>query len=191
MRKATMTDNQRSNSQTANARYVQESLWGDSILEEDSKYLSRQLITYIGNKRSILNAIGEGIKKVKHRLNKDRLRILDAFSGSGVVSRYFKCHAEYLASNDIEDYAAVIARCYLRNRSDIDIRTLRDIVADLNARVDTKEFPMGFIEEMYAPRREDNITKNDRVFYTRRNARRPDNYRRITNRVLVSIGMWK
>ena len=159
-------------------------MWvGMAIYFENPEFLSRQLITYIGNKRSILNAIGAAVTKVKYRLNKDRLRILDAFSGSGIVSRYFKCHAEYLASNDIEDYAAVIARCYLRNRNTINIKTVRDIVRDLNEHVDTQEFPMGFIEEMYAPRCEDNITKNDRVFYTRRNARRLDNYRRLLDTV--------
>jgi len=178
-----MTDNRTLSNRTDTLEYVQMNLWGEAILEESPEFLSRQLITYIGNKRSMLNAIGDAVTKVKYRLNKDQLRILDAFSGSGVVSRYFKCHAEYLASNDIEDYAAVIARCYLRNRNAINIKTLTDIVRNLNERVDTEEFPMGFIEEMYAPRCEDNITKNDRVFYTRRNARRLDNYRRLLGTV--------
>jgi adenine-specific DNA-methyltransferase len=52
-------------------------------------------------------------------------------------------------------------------------------VADLNRKVDTVALPKGFIEELYAPRDESNITADDRVFYTRANARRLDNYRRL------------
>lgn len=162
---------------------AQLTLWEEHLLGEDPDYLSKQLITYIGNKRALLGYIDNAVKKVKKRLGKDRLRILDAFSGSGVVSRYFKSNAEYLASNDIEDFAVVTARCYLRNKTDINMHILRDIVRDLNTRVDRQEFEMGFIEELYAPRCEDNIRKDDRVFYTRNNARRLDNYRRLIDTI--------
>lgn len=146
---------------------------------ENPDYLSRQLITYIGNKRALLGQIGAAVQQVKRRLGQDRLRILDAFSGSGVVSRYMKAHASLLVSNDIEDYAAVINRCYLRNRSTVDLARIARIVDDLNERVEQAAFPKGFIEEMYAPNDESNITAYDRVFYTVSNARRLDNYRRL------------
>ncbi len=162
---------------------TQLTLWADHPVGEDPEFLSRQLITCIGNKRSLLGTINEAIALVKRRLGKDRLRVLDAFCGSGVVSRYFKAHAAYLASNDIEDFAAVAARCYLRNRSEVDMQGLREVFDDLNRRVDSDVFPPGFIEELYAPRDDDHITKNDRVFYTRQNARRLDNYRRLLESV--------
>lgn len=158
---------------------AQLALWMNHPAQEDSDYLSRQLITCIGNKRTLLRHIGAQVAKVKKRLGKDRLRILDAFSGSGVVSRYFKAHAAFLISNDIEDFAAAIGRCYLRNRGTVDMYALREIVDDLNARVDDADFEPGFIEELYAPRDENNVTEDDRVFYTPRNARRLDNYRRL------------
>jgi adenine-specific DNA-methyltransferase len=154
-------------------------LWAEHPLGEDVDYLAKQLITYIGNKRALLGQIGSAIEHVKHRLGTDRLRIFDAFSGSGVVSRYFKAHAERLVSNDIEDYAAATARCYLRNKSTVDMQTLDEVVRDLNARVETEPFASGFIEELYAPGDERCITSQDRVFYTRENARRLDNYRRL------------
>lgn len=163
------------------------SLWGDKPIAEDPDYLSRQLITYIGNKRALLGHIGVAIERVKQRLGKDRLQLVDLFSGSGVVSRYMKAHASLLLSNDIEDYAAVISRCYLRNRSTVDFPTLSQIVSELNVRVTTEPFPPGFIEEMYAPRDESNITREDRVFYTRENARRIDNYRRLIDQVPLEI----
>ncbi len=146
---------------------------------EDPEYLCRQLITYIGNKRALLGQIGAAVEAVKRRLGKPKLRVFDVFSGSGVVSRYLKAHASYLASNDIEDYAATIARCYLRNHSTVDFPLLGETIADLNARVDDGHWPTGFIQELYAPKNEDAITADDRVFYTIANARRLDNYRRM------------
>lgn len=148
-------------------------------VEEDPRYLTNQLLTYIGNKRSLIKEIGMAMEYIKKRLGKERLRILDAFSGSGVVSRFFKKHACHLATIDLEAYAAVVARCYLRNRTTIHMDELEDIITDLNEKVDSSDFPPGFIEEMYSPRCENNITREDRVFYTKRNARRIDNYRRL------------
>ena len=150
---------------------------------EDPDYLCRQLITYIGNKRALLGPIGEAVEAVKRRLNKTKLRVFDAFSGSGVVSRFLKAHASHLASNDIEDYATVISRCYLRNRSTVDLAVLTQTVADLNARVEHEPLPRGFIEDLYSPQDEQAITRNDRVFYTTANARRLDNYRRMIGEV--------
>lgn len=146
---------------------------------EDSDYLSRQLVTYIGNKRALLGNIALALERIKVRLGKRKLRALDAFAGSGVVSRFLKAHCAYLASNDIEDYAEILARCHLANRSAVDLRELSARVAELNACVDTAPLPRGFIEELYAPADEANITRRDRVFYTKSNARRLDNYRRL------------
>lgn len=147
--------------------------------DEDPDYLSRQIVTYIGNKRAFLAHIGQVVERVKSRLGKDRLRVFDVFSGSGIVSRYLKAHASTLISNDVEDYAAVIGRCYLRNRSTVDLPTLAEIVNELNRRVEIESLPQGFIEEIYSPRDENRITRDDRVFYTRDNARRLDGYRRL------------
>ena len=154
-------------------------LYDNSPFTEDSNYLSDQLITYIGNKRSLLGQIGKAVMCVKKRTGKERLRVFDAFSGSGVVSRFLKAHASFIVSNDFEDYAAVIARCYLRNRSAVNFIALSEIVEELNARVADEPLPKGFIETLYAPKDESEITKDDRVFYTTTNARRLDNYRRL------------
>jgi adenine-specific DNA-methyltransferase len=146
---------------------------------EDPSYLTEQLITYIGNKRSLLANIGHALNQVKRRLKKDRVRVFDVFAGSGVVSRFFKAHASLLVSNDFEDYAAVVARCYLRNRSEVNCRKLSEAVRRLNEEVETNSLRQGFIEALYAPKDERKIKQSDRVFYTRDNARRLDNYRRL------------
>ena len=152
---------------------------GDCSLAEDPNYLSEQLITYLGNKRALLGQIGKAVMYVKKRTGKERLRVFDAFSGSGIVSRFLKAHASFIVSNDFEDYAAVIARCYLHNRSSVNFTALSEIVEELNARVAAEPLPKGFIETLYAPKDESEITKDDRVFYTTTNARRLDNYRRM------------
>ena len=146
---------------------------------EHPDYLTKQLITYIGNKRSLLGHIDKAVSRVKERLGKSRLRIFDAFAGSGVVSRFFKRHAEWLVSNDLENFAAVVGRCFLRNHSSVDLSRLRKVVDDLNCQAESTKFAPGFIEGFYAPADESNISASDRVFYTRDNARRLDNYRRL------------
>ena len=154
-------------------------LYENSPFAENPSYLSNQLITYIGNKRALLEQIGKAVMCVKKRTGKQHLRVFDAFSGSGVVSRFLKAHASFIVSNDFEDYAAVTARCYLRNRSSVNFTALSEIVNELNARVADEPLPKGFIETLYAPKDESEITKDDRVFYTTTNARRLDNYRRL------------
>ena len=151
---------------------------GDSTVE-NPEYLTRQIVTYIGNKRALLGHIAGAVESVKERLGKRKLRIFDAFSGSGVVSRLFKAHAELVVSNDLEPYAAAISRCFLSNRSEVGLGALSAIVAELNENVESAPYPPGFIEELYAPEDESRITRADRVFYTKSNARRLDNYRRM------------
>jgi len=153
---------------------------------ETPGYLTRQLITCLGNKRALLPEIEAAVTKVQRRLGR-QLRVLDAFSGSGSVSRLLKRYARYLAVNDLEDYAAVAARCYLRNRSTVDDHALGRLINDLNAAVDRSHLPKGFIEELYAPRDEAHITSSDRVFYTRSNARRLDAYRRLIGEVPADL----
>ena len=165
----------------------QRSLWEDKPIAEDPDSLSRQLISSIGDKRALLGPVSVLIERAKRRLGKDRLRLVDFFSGSGVGSRLMKAHASFLVSNDIEDYAAVISRCSLRNRSAVNLPMLSAIVSELNARVAAEPFPPGFIEEMYAPRDESTLTREDRVFSPRDHARRIDNYRRLIDHVPPEI----
>ena len=69
---------------------------------ENPDYLSKQLITYLGNKRNLLPFINMGIEKVIKRLGRNKLSIFDVFSGSGAVARFFKRYSEKLIVNDLE-----------------------------------------------------------------------------------------
>ena len=144
-------------------------------LVESPDYYRRQLITYIGNKRQLLNPIAEALKAVQAETGRDKLHLLDGFAGSGIVSRLFKAFAERVVSNDLEPYARVVANCFLANRSDADLHTVDDIVDRANREVDeaAPQRP-GFIERMYAPDDDLNIRLGERVFYTRQNAQRLD-----------------
>ena len=68
---------------------------------ENEAYLTRQLITYLGNKRALLDFIGRGVREVQSRLGRERLTFADVFSGSGVVSRFFKQWADHILANDL------------------------------------------------------------------------------------------
>ncbi len=137
---------------------------------ENRDFLERQLITYIGNKRSLLEFIGEGVATVKKRLGKEKLSCLDMFSGSGIVSRFLKGHALSLHCNDMEEYSRVINSCYLRNREELDIPALEAIHRSLTARLREEPLRSGFIAELYAPLRDQAILEGERAFYTTRNA---------------------
>jgi adenine-specific DNA-methyltransferase len=143
---------------------------------EDPEYLSSQLITYIGNKRALLGFIGGAVREVKRRLGRDKLDIADMFSGSGVVSRFFKQSARSLYVNDFEGYAETLSRCYLMDEPDVP--RLRQVYLELvkNAGGAARE---GFIAEMYAPRDEGEILEGERCFFTPRNARYIDTMRQL------------
>ena len=56
----------------------------------EEKYFTKQIPTYMGNKRKYLAKIDEIISLVRKELSKDNISIGEGFSGSGIVSRLFK-----------------------------------------------------------------------------------------------------
>lgn len=141
-------------------------------------YLRAQLITYLGNKRKLLGPIANTVKKVQDRLGGRPLRTLDAFSGSGVVSRLLKPYSSKLITNDLEDYAAAVARSHLANKSEVDLGHLAAVVEDLNTAADLISMTPGFIQQMYAPLDDGSVQVGERAFYSKDNARRIDDHRR-------------
>ena len=59
-------------------------------------YLSKQILTYMGNKRKLLSNIEDVIVFIQSELNQEFLSIGEGFSGSGIVSRLFKQYANQL-----------------------------------------------------------------------------------------------
>ncbi len=147
---------------------------------ENAEFLQSQLITYIGNKRALLDFIGQGVGEVQAKIGRAKLSCLDVFAGSGIVSRYLKQYASSITVNDLEQYSGIINRCYLSNKSEINIDELQKLHASLCKKIDRRMAALeksasgfksaGFISELYAPASEDNIEKGERCFYTPYNA---------------------
>jgi adenine-specific DNA-methyltransferase len=137
---------------------------------ENEQYLTRQLITYIGNKRALLDFIGAGVRKVQARLNKKKLASFDVFSGSGIVARFLKQFSRLVIANDLERYSAVINTCYLSNYRELNIKKLKEYHREIICKLSESPLKRGLIAELYAPRDETRIREGERVFYTLRNA---------------------
>ena len=157
----------------------QVSLFPEFTVDFDSPFLTSHLITYIGNKRSLLPFINTAIETIKRKLNKEKLVVLDGFSGSGGVSRLLKHHASELWVNDFEDYCEVINKCYLANKSDVNLEYLRKTITWLNDNKLVQKEKIGFIEKNYAPADDCKIKHGERVFYTNKNAKIIDNLKSI------------
>jgi adenine-specific DNA-methyltransferase len=151
-------------------------------VNEKAEYLTEQLITYIGNKRSLLGFIGAGIAKVQKKLGKEKLKTFDVFSGSGIVARFLKQYSQLLVANDLEKYSAVINRCYLSNESELDTALLQKYHLELIKELE-KPLKNGMISELYAPKDDNKIQPEERVFYTSRNAMYIDTARQLIEKI--------
>lgn len=157
---------------------AQDQLFCSGSAGESEEYLSRQIITYIGNKRGLLSLIGKGIDVARNALGKEKIIFLDLFSGSGIVSRYAKQFSSLILANDLETYSHILNRCYLSNAGEVAheelLRAFRAVKGCLQSGLRA-----GFITELYAPKDENHIQAGERVFYTRRNAMYIDTARQM------------
>ncbi len=150
------------------------------MIPENNDYLTKQLITYIGNKRALLDFIGRGVDEARRRLGRETFTFADMFSGSGVVSRYVKRGAGYILSNDLEGYCRTIAMCYLASPDREELRVHYEFLLR-----DMAEHPVkdGFVRRLYSPQAVDNIRAGERVFYTPENAGYIDTCRAAIDRL--------
>ena len=134
---------------------------------EKREFLSEQLISYLGNKRSLLAPIERAICEIKAELGQGKISFADVFSGSGIVARLAKAHSNLVIVNDLEGYSRAINSCYLSNFSDELWRDLSELHAEILRNFTPKE---SFFSELYAPKDDRDIKAGERAFYTRRNA---------------------
>jgi adenine-specific DNA-methyltransferase len=146
--------------------------------ETDNKdYLNNQVVMYSQRKKSLLNFIDSEVVSIKKRLGKNKITVLDGFSGTGIVSRLFKKHSSKLYANDLEFYSMIINQCYLTNSNTVDLKVLNELVNQLNA-MSILEHESGFIEELYSPKITHEIQIGEKAFFTNENAKIIDNIRR-------------
>lgn len=136
-------------------------------MSENKAFLKEQIITYLGNKRALLDFLEIAICECKKELKKEKISFLDMFSGSGIVSRFAKKHSSFILANDLEDYSEIINLCYLSNKNKSLDEQIDYYYNKLTSNLSPKK---GFIRELYAPKDELVIKENDRVFYTIKNA---------------------
>ncbi len=151
--------------------------------KENQAYLKEQIITYLGNKRSLLSYIEKEVQIIQKKLKKTKTVNLDLFSGSGIVARLLKQYSEVLYVNDLERYSEIINSCYLSNKTEIDFILLDNAIIEINKIINQKQYKEGFISELYAPKDDNNIKDGDRVFYTRENALIIDSVRQYLDNV--------
>jgi adenine-specific DNA-methyltransferase len=136
----------------------------------DSEYVSQPMLTCIGNKRKLIPHIEDLVKRIGKIQGKDKLKLADAFAGSGVVSRMLSLYSEELWSNDLESYSALMGRCFLEKPSKPLQLQIMGAINGLNHLASTGPYVEGIITNNYAPKETDNVLEGERCFYTHENA---------------------
>lgn len=148
-----------------------------SMVPTQKRFLSEQIITYIGNKRKLLPHIEKEVIQIKKDLKKEKLVSVDLFSGTGIVARMLKKHSEKIIINDLEAYSRITNKCYLSNISDFDEEVFHQYQSMIEDKLKNELLP-GIITKHYAPEDDHHIQKGERVFYTRNNALTIDTIRK-------------
>lgn len=146
---------------------------------ENEKYLTEQIITYLGNKRKLLDNIAHEVEIILNENGLEKAKICDLFSGSGIVARRLKQYASRIYVNDLEKYSYVINDCYLTNKEDFNEEFYQSLLSQIMS-----EDPVeGIITNNYAPKDDNNIKEGERAFYTHSNAIKIDTIRKAIDKV--------
>ena len=151
------------------------------------EFYTKQILTYMGNKRKFITIIQSIINDIKKDLGKGReITIGEGFSGSGILSRLFKNNSNTIYVNDIAGYSNTINKCYLSTLNKSQIKIIHSFIDKANLFVkqiidnngyDTisKTHIPKFIQKYWAPK-SDHIQENERVYFTSLNGKLIDAY---------------
>jgi adenine-specific DNA-methyltransferase len=123
-------------------------------------------LNYIGSKFKLLNWIEECITEFTGIKDFSNLRIADIFSGTGIVSSYFKEKNAIIFSNDSEIYSSIIVNSMINSYYNEKVSNLIEL---FNSEISGKKSPEkspGFITKNYSP-----YQGNERKFFTEENAK--------------------
>jgi adenine-specific DNA-methyltransferase len=152
------------------------------------EYVQQPMFTYLGNKRKLVDFIEDVVKEVKTNDGKDKLRVLDGFTGSTVVARMLAAHASEIHTNDLELYSHVAAKCFLERPTEEQAQRVRAHIETMNAMT---EWTPGVISDMYAPQDTNDVKRGERAFFTHENALRIDTWRKyIEDTVEPDVRHW-
>ena len=141
----------------------------------EKEYYSKQIITYLGNKRKFISKIDEVIQRIKNDLGVEKVNIGEGFSGSGVVSRLFKnrVNGGNFLVNDISNYSKILNECYLTDIDEIsedELVYLNNTLETMKKYVKINNTYEPFISKYWAPKNDDNILPGERVYFSHKNA---------------------
>ena len=138
---------------------------------EDTQFTYQSMLTCIGNKRKLIPHIFEIVDNLRNRLQKPKLAIMDAFTGSGVVIRGLMSLCYQVYTNDLEQYAHIMSRCFLETPTTEVQARIAAHIDEMNRVAATGPYRLdGPISRLYAPQNTDDIKVGERCFYTRENA---------------------
>ncbi|EFW37866.1 D12 class N6 adenine-specific DNA methyltransferase, partial [Treponema phagedenis F0421] len=153
---------------------------------ENKAFLEEQIITYIGNKRRLLDKIAIEVDTIGQKLNKKKMVCVDLFSGSGIVARLLKQYSSVLYANDLEAYCKVINECYLSNVGDFPQKEYTRYFNEINKTLSNLKTD-GIIYTNYAPKDDTHIKHGERCFYTAKNAQIIDTIRTAIDSVPIHL----
>ncbi len=150
--------------------------------DKEKEFFKSQILTYMGSKRKYISKIDEIIGLVKTALNTDTLTIGEGFSGSGIVSRLFKNRASgsnlgTFYVNDISGYSNTLNKCFLtstKNLSTDDLENLIRYIKEIKTFIKNEPNHQPFIAKHWAPKDDENIQPEERVYFTCENAKTID-----------------
>ena len=138
---------------------------------EHTPFTYQSMLTCIGNKRKLIPHIFEIVDNLRNRLQKHKLAIMDAFTGSGVVIRGLISLCDQVYTNDLEQYAHIMSRCFLETPTAKLQTQIAAHIDEMNRIATTGPYRLdGPISRLYAPQNTDDIKVGERCFYTRENA---------------------
>jgi len=94
-------------------------------------------MNYIGSKFKLLDFIYKTILEDFSEEEMKKQSFCDLFSGTGIVSRFFKNKTKKVISNDLEYYSYIMLKAYMSN--DIDIKKMNEILKESNKLKGTKK----------------------------------------------------
>jgi adenine-specific DNA-methyltransferase len=140
-----------------------------------------QRLNYIGSKFQLLDWIDESIRETTHWNDYTNKRIGDLFSGTGVVSHYFRQRGAVVFSNDAELYSSIISHSLSISSYTPRIQsTIGRFHLELESKNYTQTF--GFITKNYSP-----YDGCERMFFTVDNAQRIDYIRNCIEMIKPTI----
>jgi adenine-specific DNA-methyltransferase len=125
-------------------------------------------LNYIGSKFQLLDWIASNMKEKTGWDSFANKRIGDMFSGTGIVSYYFRKHLAQVISNDAELYSSIITHAFTLS---IYTETCKKIIEEFQKDIEDNKHlsTIGFITTHYSP-----YDSCERKFFTIENAKRID-----------------